>query len=84
MHINTQHKHLDNYLFHLTADPDHPRRNLMYPYDKSDFLSLTSTKSFHDQPLPFRLPFSGFAFNYIWVRLSLEKFVPKLFFSIDP
>ena len=41
---------------------------LMYPFDEKDYLSsINSMKQMHDQPLPFRLPFSGFAFNYIWV-----------------
>ncbi|XP_054161232.1 protein mesh-like [Oppia nitens] len=42
---------------------------LMYPYEPSDYLTtINSMKQMHDQPLPFRLPFSGFAFTYIWVH----------------
>lgn len=43
-------------------------RHLFYPYDRSDYRNeINSMKQFHDQPLPFRLPFFGFAFHYIWV-----------------
>ena len=49
---------------------DDPRANLMYPFREQDHLTnINSMKQFHDQPLPFRLPFSGFQFHYIWVSL---------------
>ncbi len=59
---------------------------LFYPYDESDYMKgINSMKQFHDQPLPFRLPFFGFAFNYIWVNHYtitfnfILKINPKLF-----
>ena len=54
---------------HMVSDD--PRANLMYPFEEKDHLtSINSMKQFHDQPLPFRLPFSGFQFHYIWVSLQ--------------
>lgn len=42
---------------------------LFYPYDSSHYLKeINSMKQFHDQPLPFRIPYFGFAFHYIWVK----------------
>ena len=40
----------------------------MYPYNLSDFTEITSAKPMHDQPLPFRLPFFGFSYNYVWIQ----------------
>lgn len=45
------------------------RTELMYPYDLSDFTEITSSKSFHDQPLQFQMPFFGFRYTYVWVFL---------------
>lgn len=43
--------------------------NLMFPYNEGDYMhSINSMKQFHDQPLPFRLPFFGFAYHYIWIH----------------
>jgi hypothetical protein len=57
-----------NPIINTNAGSDSPP--LMYPYDENDYLtSINSMKQMHDQPLPFRLPFSGFAFNYIWVKI---------------
>ena len=68
LHFNPNPRHMDPYLIKLAANPENPTENLMYPYDESDHLyNVNSMKQFHDQPLPFRLPFSGFAYNYIWV-----------------
>lgn len=67
LHQNPNHKHL----FHSqnTQDDNAPNLNLMYPFDETHFLAnVNSMKQFHDQPLPFRLPFSGFAYNYIWIH----------------
>lgn len=44
------------------------RRQLMYDYNLTDFTDITSGKPIHDQPLPFRLPFFGFDFNYIYIQ----------------
>ena len=44
------------------------RRQLMYDYNLTDFTDLTSSKPIHDQPLPFRLPFFGFDFNYVYIQ----------------
>jgi hypothetical protein len=44
------------------------RQELMYPYNLSDFTEITSAKPIHDQPLPFRLPFFGFSYHYIWIQ----------------
>jgi hypothetical protein len=44
------------------------RQQLMYPYNLSDFSEITSAKPIHDQPLPFRLPFFGFSYHYVWVK----------------
>ncbi|CAG2107812.1 unnamed protein product, partial [Medioppia subpectinata] len=44
------------------------RTELMYPYNLSDFTEITSAKPIHDQPLPFRLPFFGFWYHYIWIQ----------------
>ncbi|CAG2181770.1 unnamed protein product, partial [Oppiella nova] len=44
------------------------RQELMYPYNLSDLTKITSAKPLHDQPLPFRLPFFGFWYHYIWVQ----------------
>jgi hypothetical protein len=49
------------------------RQELMYPYNLSDFSEITSAKPIHDQPLPFRLPFFGFSYNYVWVKLFSDK-----------
>lgn len=46
------------------------RQQLMYPYNLSDFTEITSAKPIHDQPLPFRLPFFGFSYHYIWVNIK--------------
>ncbi|CAG2116675.1 unnamed protein product, partial [Medioppia subpectinata] len=52
----------------VVVDPNWAKQ-LMYPYEQEDYLtSINSMKQMHDQPLPFRLPFSGFAFNYVWVH----------------
>lgn len=42
------------------------RTELMYPYDR-DQTDITVTKSYHDQALPFHIPFFGFRYSYIWV-----------------
>jgi hypothetical protein len=44
------------------------RQQLMYPYNLNDFTEITSAKPIHDQPLPFRLPFFGFSYHYVWVK----------------
>ncbi|KAF7495260.1 Protein mesh [Sarcoptes scabiei] len=44
------------------------RTELMYPYDLSDFTEITSSKSFHDQPLQFQMPFFGFRYTYVWIQ----------------
>ncbi|CAG2177120.1 unnamed protein product, partial [Oppiella nova] len=44
------------------------RQELMYPYNLSDLTKITSDKPLHDQPLPFRLPFFGFWYHYIWIQ----------------
>lgn len=44
------------------------RRELMYPYNLSDFTDITSGKPIHDQALPFRLPFFGFEFTYVYIQ----------------
>ncbi|CAG2164910.1 unnamed protein product [Oppiella nova] len=49
--------------------PEEWAHQLMYPYETEDYChGINSMKQMHDQPLPFRLPFSGFAFNYVWVH----------------
>ena len=40
----------------------------MYDYNLTDFTSITQSKPIHDQPLPFRLPFFGFAFTYVYIQ----------------
>jgi hypothetical protein len=40
----------------------------MYSYNMTDFTSITQSKPIHDQPLPFRLPFFGFAFTYVYIQ----------------
>lgn len=69
MHAQGNYKHLAH---SPTSMKDHAiddsRANLMYPFEEKDHLTtINSMKQFHDQPLPFRLPFSGFQFHYIWV-----------------
>ncbi len=49
------------------------RPQLLYPYDLSDFTEITSAKPIYDQPLPFRLPFFGFSYHYVWVKLLSHK-----------
>lgn len=44
------------------------RERLMYHYNMTDFTSITQSKPIHDQPLPFRLPFFGFAFTYAYIQ----------------
>lgn len=52
------------YRFDHVHDP-----NLMFPYNEADYVhTINSMKQFHDQPLPFRLPFFGFAYHYIWIH----------------
>jgi hypothetical protein len=60
------------------------RQELMYPYNLSDFTEITSAKPIHDQPLPFRLPFFGFSYHYVWVKfLSYFKFSIHIIISND-
>nr|XP_046915265.1 protein mesh-like isoform X1 [Dermatophagoides farinae] len=52
------------YQYRMSGDP-----RLMYPYTTDDYVrEINSMKQFHDQPLPFRLPFFGFAYHYIWIH----------------
>ncbi|KAH7644783.1 protein mesh [Dermatophagoides farinae] len=44
------------------------RTELMYPFNQQDFLEITSSKSFHDQPLQFQMPFFGFRYTYVWIQ----------------
>lgn len=44
------------------------RTTLIYPYNNQDLTDISSGKSIHDQPLPFRLPFFGFHYEYIWIQ----------------
>lgn len=45
------------------------RKELMYTYeDTHTFADISSAKSFHDEPLPFQLPFFGFRYSYIWIQ----------------
>ena len=67
------------------------RTELMYPYSAVDALDITQTKPIHDQSLPFRLPFFGFEFNYIYIQkdgLGFNKGLPSykypLKFPIQP
>lgn len=52
----------------ITGELLESRRQLMYPYNLSDFTEITSSKPIHDQPLPFRLPFFGFDYRYAWIQ----------------
>ena len=52
----------------MTTELMEMRNVLMYPYLAADLLDITQTKPFHDQSLPFRLPFFGFEFNYIYIQ----------------
>ena len=64
-----------------------PRVNLMYPFEEKDQLTnINSMKQFHDQPLPFRLPFSGFQYHYIWVSAisSIACAICNLQLFLDP
>lgn len=70
-HKNANHRTLQitDDLVYLNSLNAH--QNLLYPFDEHDYMSnINSLKQFHDQPLPFRLPFSGFAYNYIWVSIG--------------
>lgn len=39
----------------------------MYSYNLTYILDISQNKPIHDQPLPFRLPFFGFEFNYAYI-----------------
>lgn len=52
----------------LTDELLQARGRLMYHYNLTDFTSITQSKPIHDQPLPFRLPFFGFAFTYVYIQ----------------
>lgn len=52
----------------ITGELNEYRKQLMYDYNLTDFTDITSGKPIHDQPLPFRLPFFGFDFNYIYIQ----------------
>ncbi|RWS17902.1 mesh-like CUB and sushi domain-containing protein, partial [Dinothrombium tinctorium] len=52
----------------ITDDLIRMRRELMYPYNSSDFLQITSSRPIHDQPLPFLLRFFGFEYQYAYIQ----------------
>lgn len=52
----------------LTDELIAARERLMYHYNLTYFTSITQSKPIHDQPLPFRLPFFGFAFTYAYIQ----------------
>ncbi|KAI1296786.1 Protein mesh [Halotydeus destructor] len=52
----------------ITSELTRYREQLMYDYNMTYFTDITSSKPIHDQPLPFRLPFFGFDFSYIYIQ----------------
>jgi hypothetical protein len=58
------------------------RQDLMYPYNLNDFTEITSYKPFHDKPLPFRLPFFGFSYRYVCVKLFSHKDIKCHYFYL--
>ena len=61
----------------IAGDLNRFRTELMYPY-LNDSVEITSSKPIHDQPLPFRLPFFGFSYHYVWVCI-LQKYFNSTF-----
>ena len=51
----------------ITGELLETRRQLMYHYNLTYILDISQNKPIHDQPLPFRLPFFGFEFNYAYI-----------------
>ncbi|XP_074605108.1 sushi domain containing 2 mesh isoform X2 [Brevipalpus obovatus] len=51
----------------ITGELLEARRQLMYHYNLTYILDISQNKPIHDQPLPFRLPFFGFEFNYAYI-----------------
>ena len=72
--IDHPHIHLDVPKFHSRMGTKihkmNPAKSVLYPFYKEDYMKeINSMKQMHDQPLPFRLPFFGFAYHYIWVSI---------------
>ncbi|RWS30329.1 mesh-like CUB and sushi domain-containing protein [Leptotrombidium deliense] len=51
-----------------TAEVMKMRQELMYPYNGTDFMEISSSRPIHDQPLPFLLRFFGFEFQYAYIH----------------